>query len=96
MVAIAAIETIHVALPTRRDHKWTGLTEPIGGYLLVRMEGDDGTVGWGEAPALKDWGGELRDLKSSRVRVSGVRRTTAFAFKGPGTRGRLTSATRRR
>jgi muconate cycloisomerase len=59
MVAIAAIETIHVALPTRREHKWTGLTEPIGGYLLVRIEGDDGTVGWGEAPALKDWGGDF-------------------------------------
>lgn len=58
MVNIAAIETIHVSLPTRREHKWTGLTEPIGGYLLVRVEGDDGTVGWGEAPALKDWGGD--------------------------------------
>ena len=58
MVNIAAIETIHVSLPTRREHKWTGLTEPIGGYLLVRVEGDDVTVGWGEAPALKDWGGD--------------------------------------
>lgn len=58
MVTIASIETIHVSLPTRREHKWTGLTEPIGGYLLVRVEGDDGTVGWGEAPALKDWGGD--------------------------------------
>ena len=58
MVKIAAIETIHVSLPTRREHKWTGLTEPIGGYLLVRVAGDDGTVGWGEAPALKDWGGD--------------------------------------
>ena len=58
MVNIAAIETIHVSLPTRREHKWTGLTEPIGGYLLVRVEGDDGTVDWGEAPALKDWGGD--------------------------------------
>lgn len=55
---IAAIETIRVALPTRRKHQWTGLTEPIGGYVLVRMTGSDGTVGWGEAPALKDWGGD--------------------------------------
>src|SRR6266478_8271168 len=30
---IAAIELHHVALPTRREHKWTGLTEPIGGYV---------------------------------------------------------------
>jgi hypothetical protein len=59
MTAIAKIETILVRLPTRRTHKWTGLTEPIGQYLLVKMTGSNGTVGWGEAPALKDWGGEF-------------------------------------
>ena len=58
MVAIRHIELIHVALPTRREHKWTGLTEPIGSYILVRVGGDNGEVGWGEAPALKDWGGD--------------------------------------
>ena len=58
MAAIRDIQLIHIALPTRREHKWTGLTEPIGGYMLVRMTADDGTVGWGEAPALKDWGGD--------------------------------------
>ena len=56
---IAAIETHHVALPTRREHKWTGLTEAIGGYVLTKMTDDAGVVGWGEAPALKDWGGEF-------------------------------------
>ena len=56
---IAAIELHHVALPTRREHKWTGLTEPIGGYVLVKMTDAAGAVGWGEAPALKDWGGEF-------------------------------------
>ncbi|WP_332719871.1 mandelate racemase/muconate lactonizing enzyme family protein [Pelagibacterium mangrovi] len=59
MIQIASIETRLVRLPTRREHKWTGLTEPIGQYLLVKMTGTDGTVGWGEAPALKDWGGEF-------------------------------------
>jgi muconate cycloisomerase len=58
MTAILEIEVIHISLPTRREHKWTGLTEPIGGYILIRMTGDDGVVGWGEAPALKDWGGD--------------------------------------
>lgn len=58
MVTIKGVETVHIALPTRRLHKWTGLTEPIGGYVLVRMTGDDGAVGWGESPALKDWGGD--------------------------------------
>jgi muconate cycloisomerase len=55
---IRSVETLVVALPTRREHKWTGLTESIGRYALVRMTDDAGHVGWGEAPALKDWGGE--------------------------------------
>jgi muconate cycloisomerase len=58
MVRIKHVETIHVALPTRRVHRWSGLTEAIGGYVLVRMTGDDGHTGWGEAPVLKDWGGD--------------------------------------
>src|SRR3954467_4295643 len=56
---IAKIELHHIALPTRREHKWTGLTEPIGGYVLVKMTDSAGLAGWGEAPALKDWGGEF-------------------------------------
>jgi muconate cycloisomerase len=56
---IANIVLHHVALPTRREHKWTGLTEPIGGYVLVEMTDEAGRAGWGEAPALKDWGGEF-------------------------------------
>lgn len=59
MPKIASIETLVVQLPTRRKHQWTGLTEPIGRYLLVKMTDDDGRTGWGEAPALKDWGGEF-------------------------------------
>jgi muconate cycloisomerase len=35
------------------------LTEPIGRYVLTRLTDDAGHVGWGEAPALKDWGGEF-------------------------------------
>ena len=56
---IAGIELFHVALPTRREHKWTGLQEPIGGYVVLKMTDGDGRIGWGEAPVLKDWGGEF-------------------------------------
>jgi muconate cycloisomerase len=56
---IASVETVVVQLPTRREHKWTGLTEPIGRYILTRMTDEDGRIGWGEAAALKDWGGEF-------------------------------------
>ena len=59
MSRIASLCTVVVQLPTRREHKWTGLTEPIGRYILTRMTDDQGRVGWGEAAALKDWGGEF-------------------------------------
>ncbi|MCW5709113.1 enolase C-terminal domain-like protein [Shinella sp.] len=59
MPTIKSIETLIVQLPTRREHKWAGLTEVIGRYVMVRMTDSDGRVGWGEAPALKDWGGEF-------------------------------------
>jgi hypothetical protein len=59
MAELAAIELHHVALPTRREHEWSGLTEAIGGYVLVEMTDAAGTEGWGEAPVLMDWGGEF-------------------------------------
>jgi len=59
MSQITSVETLQVQLPTRRVHKWTGLTEPIGRYVLVKISDDAGNTGWGEAPALKDWGGEF-------------------------------------
>jgi muconate cycloisomerase len=56
---IASIALYRVSLPTRREHKWTGLTEPIGGYVIVKIADENGLAGWGEAPVLKDWGGEF-------------------------------------
>jgi hypothetical protein len=44
----------------------------------------------GEKGSFQDWGGESRDLSSTRLRIGGKRRRAAFAFKGPGKSGRLT------
>jgi hypothetical protein len=44
----------------------------------------------GEPGTFRDWGGEKNDLFSTRIRIEGRRRPVAFAFKGPGTTGRLT------
>lgn len=44
----------------------------------------------GERGSFNDWGGELRDLSSTRLYVERRRRVAAFAFKGPGKTGRLT------
>jgi hypothetical protein len=46
----------------------------------------------GEEGTFKDWGGERNDLLTTRVRLGGRRRTAGVAFKGPGTRGKLTPA----
>jgi hypothetical protein len=44
----------------------------------------------GEPGEFPDWGGEKSDLYSSRVKIKGKRLAAAFAFKGPGLKGRLT------
>ena len=46
----------------------------------------------GERGTFKDWGGELSDLTSTRLTISGTRRIASIAFKGPGTSGKLTPA----
>jgi L-alanine-DL-glutamate epimerase-like enolase superfamily enzyme len=56
---IAALETFVVSLPVRRPHTWAGNYAQVGrGYVVLKLTLDDGTVGWGEAQVLKDWGGE--------------------------------------
>lgn len=55
---ITRIETIPIRLPTRRVHQWSSLTTPIGVYVIVKIFTDDGLTGFGEAPVLKDWGGD--------------------------------------
>jgi hypothetical protein len=44
----------------------------------------------GETGSFQDWGGERNDLYTSKIRLKGQRRSVAFAFKGPGTKGVLT------
>jgi muconate cycloisomerase len=55
---ITAIETIPIRLPTRRAHQWASLTTPIGVYVILKLHTDEGLIGLGEAPVLKDWGGD--------------------------------------
>lgn len=55
---ITKIETLPIKLPPRRVHQWASLTTPIGVYVIVKLATDEGLVGLGEAPVLKDWGGD--------------------------------------
>jgi muconate cycloisomerase len=82
--SISSVTTLLVQLPTRREHKWTGLTEAIGRYLLVKMTDSDGRIGWGEAAALKDWGGEFGRYfgESASIAEHVIERYLAPAAKG--------------
>lgn len=84
MSTITSISTVLVQLPTRREHKWTGLTETIGRYILVKMTDADGRSGWGEAAALKDWGGEFGRYFGESVAIVQlvIERYLASAVKG--------------
>jgi muconate cycloisomerase len=55
---ITRIETLPIRLPTRRAHQWASLTTPIGVYVIIKLYTDEGLIGLGEAPVLKDWGGD--------------------------------------
>lgn len=44
----------------------------------------------GEGGDFKDWGGEITDLFTTRLKILSKRRATGFALKGPGTKGKLT------
>lgn len=57
---ITDIKVYRVSLPRRRDHGWAGGSKAIigQGYLIVRLSVENGIEGFGEAPALSQWGGE--------------------------------------
>lgn len=54
---ITSLDAFPFRLTPRRDFKWAGLAPDLGGFVAVRVETDDGLVGWGEATPLPDWGG---------------------------------------
>jgi muconate cycloisomerase len=54
---ITAIDVFPFRLKPRRDFKWAGLREDLGGFVAVKIQTDEGIVGWGEATPLPDWGG---------------------------------------
>jgi muconate cycloisomerase len=85
---IERVGLVHVALPPRREHKWTGATETIGGYLLIKLTAEDGAVGWGECTALKDWAGENGRYFGESVFIA---RTVIETYLFPAIRGAISS-----
>lgn len=55
---IINIEAIPYRLPVRREFRWAGLQDSVGGFVCVKIETDQGIIGFGEATPLPDWGGD--------------------------------------
>lgn len=66
----------------------------LPGGRPIQLSEDEFKLGFqaviGETGVFKDWGGEKNDLFTTQLKVRGTRRAAAVAFKGPGTRGKLT------
>jgi hypothetical protein len=84
MVTIDDIDSFAKAHVLSRDSGYTRMPERKFKMGMARILGEKGD--------FKDWGGENRDLSSTRVMIGGKRHSTAFAFKGPGKTGKLTPA----
>lgn len=58
---ITNIEVFRIRLPIRRTHGWASGGDSLlgNGYLIVRLTVENGLQGVGEAPTLKEWGGEF-------------------------------------
>jgi muconate cycloisomerase len=57
-VRITSFREYRVDLPSRRVHNWASkMQTPIGSHYILRLEANDGLVGWGETPAIATWGG---------------------------------------
>jgi len=56
---IISITAFPFSLPTRRDFRWAGMLGDLGNFVAVRVETENGVVGWGEATPLPDWGGDF-------------------------------------
>lgn len=96
---------VNVRVPTKRIRSTHVTVDDIDNFSKVHSVGSMPNVKMaetkfkngiakilGEHGVFKDWGGESRDLSSNQLKIDGKRKNVAFAFKGPGTNGKLTPA----
>src|ERR1043165_7751199 len=55
---VRRIDAVPIALPLKSPMKMSGITIATAENLLVRIEGTDGTVGWGEATSAPTMTGD--------------------------------------
>lgn len=57
MTVVTEIETYYCELPRRREWTQHGIPQTLDRRVVLSLETDEGTKGWGEATALPQWGG---------------------------------------
>jgi muconate cycloisomerase len=57
-LAVRRVDAIPVALPLKKPMKMAGVTIVHAQNVLVRIEAEDGTVGWGEAASAPTMTGD--------------------------------------
>jgi muconate cycloisomerase len=55
---ITSFNLVVIQLPGRSRYTWRSLEVPIGRYVVLTVNTDEGISGLGEAPAILSWGGE--------------------------------------
>src|SRR5262245_66175813 len=65
---IRQVEAIPVALPLKKPMKMAGVTLTHAQNLIVRIEAEDGTVGWGEAASAPTMTGDTLGGLTAAVR----------------------------
>jgi L-alanine-DL-glutamate epimerase-like enolase superfamily enzyme len=83
-VKIKAIEPIAISLPMKKPVQMAGETVTRADNVLVRVQADDGTVGWGEAASAPTMTGETVASMMAAVdhMASGLRGRAADDFAG--------------
>jgi muconate cycloisomerase len=81
---ITNIDAFPFRLPVRRSFKWASLQIPLGGFVYVRIDTDEGLVGHGEATPLPDWGGDFGKPggETQRTVVAIIKDVVAPTLKG--------------
>ncbi len=91
-IQVRRVNANHITVDDIESFKKVENVNYDDGYIEIPEEDFKNGVAQiiGERGEFKDWGGESCDLISTHLKLNGRRVRTAFAFKGPGKKGKLT------
>jgi muconate cycloisomerase len=87
MLRLRSIVAIPVSVPLKKPVKMAGITVASADNVIVRVEDDTGTVGWGESASAPTMNGETREgmvaaIRHMTARLEGAEVTGLDALQG--------------